>query len=520
MSNLGNLNEILAEAREVLAQTSQRSRGSEDFEEVSYDKKSELFAKFKFTIEQLYEELEVQKIQRREAELWAKEQEARNFNLDKRCKELNSKYNKTKEKHQDLKESLESLENENASLKRLDAKYSQTKKMLHEEKEELKNELEKLKTELERKDEAMKEWDESVYSFEEKLGKLEEENTELRSELEEWKQKYEEIHSKYSTLESQLQVSEAVAEKLNKAQENYESYFQQHQNLATQTQSLIEEKLQALQTHLNQQYSQKQAYLQDSLTQLCESLQFNNQENTKIKHENETLKAQIADLEKKLQNSLQEAHKATPTDQDKQKIIQLETKLGEERQAYNHLSRQLTECQDRIKVLNKQLEEVSYDKERQETTRLQMAEELEYITKSHQQQVESLKTRHQQSIKELSAKIREEVTQEVLWKTQQENTKENQSLQSRLTELHRMYTRLQEKLKQDTAFFTNEASRKDAELLKVKNRLKAKLDYAYSECERKLEYLREEVMKILTKLNTNASQFTIVKLLEDLLNCI
>jgi len=249
-------------------------------------------------------------------------------------------------------------------------------------------------------------------------------------------------------------------------------------------------------------------------------LQVNNQENTKIKHENETLKAQIADLEKKLQNSLQEAHKATPTDQDKQKIMQLETKLGEERQAYNHLSRQLTECQDRIKVLNKQLEEVSYDKERQETTRLQMAEELEYITKSHQQQVESLKTRHQQSIKELSAKVREEVTQEVLWKTQQENTKENQSLQSRLTELHRMYTRLQEKLKQDTAFFTNEASRKDAELLKVKNRLKAKLDYAYSECERKLEYLREEVMKILTKLNTNASQFTIVKLLEDLLNCI
>lgn len=158
MSKLSNsLNEIINESREVLSQSSSNSHTQEspNFEDSAFGMKDVLLIKCRDTIENLYEEIELQKRQRRDAELCCKELEVKNLTLEKRTKELTTKLLSYKEELDMLVEQKENFEKESSTAKKSDNTVTSKISLLIQENEELKNGLDLFRQQLQEKNDAI-----------------------------------------------------------------------------------------------------------------------------------------------------------------------------------------------------------------------------------------------------------------------------------------------------------------------------------------------------------------------------
>ncbi|CAG9322379.1 unnamed protein product [Blepharisma stoltei] len=400
----------------------------------SLNTKDELLLRCRETIESLNDEIENQKQQRREVELYCKEIELKNQSLETKIKELNFRTNSLSEENEKILNQKNNLEQELGYIKRNDGKYSQKIGEVQSELEKEKTENISLKQQLNEKVEALRETSGILQGFEMKIKKLEEQIDLATQEAEEWRQKYEDAEFKCDRLTSQVKIAEAVIQNLKKAQEDCQSSLQQEKQVLQQREKEMKEKYQNYEQKIKKMYMTRENELKQELKKTIEEIQqgveLSSAEYQKTRNENLNLKEIIKkyqDKEFEYQNVLKDTSAFEAEIANLQKIIEeLNEKLisGQQKyqkhmDSYNETEKTLYEKleikEKEIESLKKELNNCVVNLEENLSLKLLLEEQAKQLKirdieiqrflsqeKEYEYNIAKMKENHLQELKKLS----------------------------------------------------------------------------------------------------------------------
>ncbi|CAG9317803.1 unnamed protein product [Blepharisma stoltei] len=439
-----NLSEtVVTEPKELLSQSSINSNTQDyqNLEDSAYGMKDALLVKWRDTVENLYEEIELQKRQRREAELWCKELEVKNQSIEKRNKELSTKVLAYKEENELVKENKENIEKELSILKTSGNKHTQQISIIAQENEELKRRIEIFKEESMEKNKALQDLNLKISTYEAKTLKLENENSDLKSEIEEWQTKYDDLVYKCERLTAQAKIAETVTVSLKQAQEDYQKCLREEKEMLENKENEMKEKYNEFEAKLKKRYAMKESELKQELTRSIEEIQrtveISSEEHNKVRNENISLKDYVKNLQEELAGSkidiraLEDARQEIDTlthlleDKtslcEKQEItleeesLNFKNRLEEAQQVEANLRNLLSESHETIENLKQSLlnEQKLHEESAQHIIELEEKLENEQ-TKAKEKEIEISKiSENEKELSKRLSKIRETHLQEI-----------------------------------------------------------------------------------------------------------
>ncbi|OMJ94995.1 hypothetical protein SteCoe_1688 [Stentor coeruleus] len=538
--------------------------------------KDTLLAKCRETIENLYEEIESQKRQRREAELLCKENEGKLQTLEKKLKEYSCKILEYKEQN----ENLQHL-NQNLNFN--------------------------------------------------KTNSAENEISKLKEQLEESQQTIDDLNFKCERLTMQSKITETLTGSLKQAQEDYQKYLKEEKYILENKEKELKDKYDLLETKMKNRYQNKELQLKQEITEsiqeIQKSLEINNLEHSKIRSENLNLKETIKNLNENLtnldhsykeqierleqencnskspksdksfisekSNSIQKYDKIkTQSTIVREKELENLIKILEEK--YRNSEIRYAECKKNYEDLQKENEYLNSEMQKEIGKNQDKDEEIKVLNDRERVLVEEIKGLKEQiikgneqknecsriNIKALLDKDYEHKVEEYKGKIGELHT-ENKTLRTKLEqcymeiqriktskeissyelkespkmyelgtkepnveEVHRLRMKikkmqkhkisteqklinlkedfgiLEEKIKQDSLFFRNETMRKDDELNRIKKKFETKLREIYAENCLVIEQLRTDLLRLHNEIRNRDSKdscYWISKNLEDLI---
>jgi chromosome segregation ATPase len=297
-----NLIQIINEAQSNILDSNE-SLSEEKSEDSGCNIKDSLAAKCRETIEviyiqNLYEEIESQKRQRREVELACKESENRVQSLEKRLKDANSKLLEYKEENEKLNDTIFNLK----KLSKAHDKNIAYSKL----NEDLEQEILSLKHQLSEKTLTIQDLNGTIKGCTNKIERLETENNKLKEENEDYQQKNDDLIFKCERLGAQAKISETITLNLKQAQEDYQKYLKEEKETNENKEKELKEKYQQLEAKLKKRFQTKEYQLKQEVTQsiqdIQKSIEINDSEHDKTRNENILLKENIKNLNENFNN--------------------------------------------------------------------------------------------------------------------------------------------------------------------------------------------------------------------------